>query len=78
MFNSNNACFHHKISKVNQRYKRRLYLYAIMETLPYFTLEIQCGNVTGLRLLRILKFSDFEEPQTSKSQAKLLCCQGVF
>jgi len=48
MFNSNNARFHHKISKVSQRYKRRWYLYATMETLLYFTLQVQCDNVTGL------------------------------
>lgn len=71
-----NACFHHEISKVNERYIRGLYLYSRMETLPYFMLEVQYDNVTGLRSLRILKFGDFEEPQPSKSQAKLLCYQG--
>lgn len=78
MFNSNNACFHHKISKVNQSYKRRLYLYATMEALPYFMFEIQHDNVTGLRSLGILKFRDFEEPQLSESQAKLLRYQWGF
>lgn len=34
--------------KSKSEIQKETVLYTTMETSPYFTLEIQCGNVTGL------------------------------